>query len=138
MIKQPDRILWWTIPILSLPILYNRNSAFDLQLHSTYFIFAFWQLAILFTLILVLYGRIYRLLRSYRLIKFLSFLHSIATSGAIIGIAILTILQTSLAIDNFETFDRLNTIGIALIQFLLGVQIVFLINMAIGIFRGRK
>lgn len=135
---QAYKILWWAIPLICLPITLGPNSAFDLQLHDTYFVFASWHIAVFFSLILGLLGGVYWILKPYKLIQILSIIHSIGSSLTLIGIATISILQTFYRSNNFELFRQLNSIGIILILIFLIVQIILITNVLIGLVSGKR
>lgn len=135
---QAYKILWWTIPLIFLPIALGRDSALDIQRHDTYFIFAAWHVAILFTLILGILGGFYWMLKQYKLSQILSIIHSVGTSLSLLGISIIAILQTLYRNNNFEQFGNLLSIGAILIMVFLSIQIIFIANVLIGLIRGKK
>ena len=137
MIIKAYKILWWTIPLIFLPIALGTDGAFDLQLHDTYFVFATWHVAILFTLILGLLGGVYWTLRSYKLNLILSIIHSLGTSLSLTGISIVAILQTIYRSNNFELFRNLNSIGAILILIFTSIQIIFIANVLVGLTKGK-
>ena len=58
--SKPHKILWWTIPILFLPMIFGWNTAFDIQVHDTYLVIAAIHIAIVCSILFGLVGLIYR------------------------------------------------------------------------------
>jgi len=135
---KPYKILWWSIPVIFILIFIGLDSAFDLQLHDTYFVFTSLHIAILFALILGILGGIYWFLKHHKLIDVLSLILSIVTSLTLMGMTIIAILQTLYRTNNFEIFKTLNSIGVVFILILLLVQILLFVNITIGLFKGKK
>jgi heme/copper-type cytochrome/quinol oxidase subunit 1 len=67
------------MPLLFLSITLGTDSAFDLQLHDTYFVLPLGNVTILFTFILGILGGAYWILKPYKLIPILSIIHSVGT-----------------------------------------------------------
>ena len=135
---KPYKILWWTIPIIFLPLLLGSESAFDIQLHDSYYVIDSLYLALLISAILLVVGGIYWLLKNYKLINFLSAIHYVLTTMSTFGIAIVSISQTLSRGNNMEYWKPLLSIGLILIGLLVTVQIIFVTNVIIGLFRGKK
>lgn len=132
------KILWWTIPIAFLPLVFGAKSAFDLQYHDTYYICASWLVAAVCTIILGLSGGIYWILRTYQLLPSLKVIHVIGTSFAVIGITIISILQNMYRPGNLDLMIKMNSIALILILIFLGVQIIFIGNVLIGLIQGKS
>ncbi len=132
------KILWWTIPLIFIQITLGTESTFDLQLHDTYFVFSSWHITILFSLILGLLGGLYWILKSFKLVQFLSIIHAVGTSLSLIGIALIAILQTIYRSNHLELFTQLNSIGIIAILIFLIIQIIFIINIVVCLIREKR
>ena len=52
---------------------------------------------------------------------------------SIIGIAVVTILQTMYRTNNFDVFNSLYSVGVKLLFIFLSVQLVFIINIIISV-----
>jgi len=129
--------LWWTILVTgSIPLLFSESS-FDLQWHDTYFVIAGIHLSIVLSLFLVVLASIYWLLRDYHLIHILTIFHVFVTISSIIGIDILTILQSLWLENDIQFYFKLNRIGIILLVILLTTQIFLFINIIVGLIRGK-
>ncbi|MHA3789874.1 hypothetical protein ACX0HA_16825 [Flavobacterium hauense] len=119
----------------------GNDSTFDINVDDTYFVIAHRHL---YTLLLILYavpGLIYWLSRNLKLVKGLTFIHTIITVGGFIAYFILW--ATTSAMHNPESlFDNsmeLFNIGITII-FLLAtaVQPLLLINLTIGLVKRNR
>ena len=135
---KPYYVLWWTIPLNFILTILNPDGAFDLQFHDTYFVFFSLHLAIVFSLFLGLLGGIYWLFRAYHLINILSLTHAFTTSIAMLGITLVAIFQNIYRARNYEFLNQLNSIGFLLIAILIIIQLIFIINIIIGLVKGRK
>jgi len=136
--NQPYKILWWTIPIILVLILFKAESTFDLQSYDTYFVITSIHVAILFTLFLGILGGVYWFLRFNRLNSMLSKVHFIGTSLSLIGFTFISILQTTYATRDFELFRQWNKMVAFLILIFIGLQIIFLTNLMMGLIRRKK
>ncbi len=120
------RILWWTIPLTFLPLIYGIESEFDLQLHDIYIASKWLHLAFLLTLILGLLGGVYWLLRKRQLNRVLSGFHTVFTSLSILGLSVVALLQNGSSLVDFDLLQQLSKVSIILLLVLFVVQVVFL------------
>ena len=135
---KPYKILWWIIPLTFTPVILSPDGAFDLQFHDTYFVFVSLHVAIVFSLFLGFLGGIYWLLRAYHLINILSLTHAFTTSIAMLGIVLIAICQNIFRARSYKFLNLLNSIGFLLIAILIIIQLIFIINIIIGLVKGRK
>ena len=131
------KILCWSIPITILILFFGKNGTFDLQLHDTYIVIARLSLIIFFLLILAFLATFYWLLRGYKMIVVLSLLHSIITAVLIIGISLLLVIRSNYGLNEMEVIHQLDSVTSIFLLILVLVQSVFLINVLIGLFRGK-
>lgn len=136
--NQPYKILWWTIPVMFLLIVFGIDSTFDIQKHDTYYVVSSLHLTMLFTLILSFLGGIYWLLRFHKLQPILNMIHALGTSFCFIGIVLSAILQSIYRTKDMLLFNELNSIGAILIFMFFIFQFIFIINILIGLIRGKK
>lgn len=118
-----------------------------MQIHDSYFASTPTQLAIFSTILLGSSGAIYWLCRNHKLIGLLSIVHSVTTAVSIIGLAVSSLiqslsesykLQSILERNNLEYWRILNSISILVLLLLVAIQFVFLINVAVGLIKGKR
>lgn len=136
---RPDLALWIAIFItLAVGLSFGRYT-FDLQLHDTYFVFAHWHLALLFSLCMGILSLGYwvAIRMKVSLINFLSWTHTLVTMVACLlvqGILLLLSLKIS-APAIFHGDFMSQGLSVLILIFLL-FQPLFLLNLIIG-FRRR-
>lgn len=125
------KILWWSIPVVLILLLLNGSKPIELQIHSTYLVFSSIQLAIILSLILGVLGGLYWMFREYKLVNVLSWIHAGGTSLGILGFSIMAVFQTLFAVDNLDAMK------VNLITILVLIQFLFIVNMILGLCRGK-
>ncbi|MEK6480042.1 hypothetical protein WJR50_21040 [Catalinimonas sp. 4WD22] len=136
---RPDLALWIAIFItLAVGFSFGRYT-FDLQLHDTYFIFAQWQLALLFSFCMGILSLGYwvAIRMKVSLINILSWTHTLVTTVACLlvqGILLLLSLKISAPAIFYGDFMS-QGLSVLILLFLL-FQPLFLLNLIIG-FRRR-
>lgn len=135
---KPYQILWGAIPMIFLTIAITPDKSFDLQLHDTYFVIPSIHMALLISIYLILIGSIYWLVREYKTIRILDTIHSIVTSFGLFAISIIVFAQTIKPENAIRGFTILNSIAMVILALLIFVQIIFIINLIIGIIRGKQ
>ncbi|QCX39470.1 hypothetical protein FF125_13865 [Aureibaculum algae] len=143
LIKKVPLLFWGLIPLILIYGFFNREEALDVNVYDSYFIFQLYFVLIPLCLYLYLVGLGYYLSynsNKFKPLGFLTITHVILT---VIGLLILFFVPQY---TSFHSNDlNANVRNIMLYQNLrkfavLGVvfaQIVFLINLTIGIFRKR-
>jgi len=131
-------ILGYSIPLIFVLPFLGKNGAFDLQLHDTYFVFSSLHIALACTTILGISGVIYWMLRDYKLIPTFSTIHSIVTPLSFIGIILIAIRHTTLGNRDLEIFKTLSSVTLILILLFIGGQLLFIINIIVGLIRGKN
>lgn len=121
-----------------LILLCSDEGAIDMQLHDTYYVIAASHIAVLFAILLGLLGCIYWLLRRYKLVEVLTWVHTIVSIIAILGMAIISILQRKNSEKSFEDFRSINSIGTSLIVLFILVQLLLIINIVVAMMGGRN
>jgi len=129
--------LWWCIPVLFIPMIMGTDTYFDLQLHDTYIVFGTLHLSIIFSIVLVVLGGLYWLLKDYPLIMPLKFLHVLGTPLLVLGFVVLAILQTIYRGKDFEMFQQLISFAAMLFIIFIVLQCLFILNLMFGIVRSR-
>ena len=142
--KKPFKIIGYLILIVILISIFEINHIIDIQMHDTYFVISAFHISLLFTLILVISGIIYWLIRKRKLINWMTFFHV-----GILTISILTVMIL-LLISNYsnESIDRdyynLGVNGQLGIKFFIGLiifvisQIVFFFNLVISLLKNQN
>lgn len=110
----------------------RSDTSFDIQYHDTYIIITIIPLAITLCMFLGILGVIDWLLREYKLVPILSAIHVFITIISILGIITLTLIQTR---ENSLDFFLLNSYGLKLIALIVFAQVIFMINIIIGLVR---
>jgi len=123
----PYKLFWSSIPLLLLLILLGPYGSFDLQLHSTYIVFASSHFILLLSVLFFLFGGIYFFLKNSRLIKWMVHLHVLLT----ILPFFLLIVIIQIGMINIETGQYKLNATTFVISFMLVVfaQLVFPINL---------
>ena len=112
----------------------SGNEFLDINYGDTYYVFDIFQASILIAVLYFIAGAIYWLIRNFRTVKFLTWLHSSISIGCIISywtvIPFLEITDTLLT-------ERAN-IGMFIIMALaVIIQPIFIVNFITGIIRGK-
>ena len=130
-------VLWWAI-FCVLPLFFlGPKAAVDIQQHDTYFVIGATHIAITLALFLGALGAVYWLMRNYKINQTLWMLHAFVTVCSTLGIVIIICLKFFVAQDNFKLETSLNQIGKIFVLILFLIQIVFAINICIGLIKGK-
>jgi cytochrome c oxidase subunit 1 len=141
LIEQPHILFLISVPIFILFGILSGNDVLDINVHDTYYVIAYNQLANLSAFIFGILGIVYWILLKsrIRLFKGLNFTHILLTFGSLLFAYIYSLI--SFSESEFPLFDETSKVlviqTIALILVTLG-QLIFLINVIIGLFRKRK
>lgn len=132
------KILSWSI-LLVLPLfVLGPQSALDIQYHDSYLVLGSIHLAAAFIIFLAILAASYWLLRDYKLIRSVSMLHTIVTISTIVVIIMITVLQSRRREIDIQRFLALNPFIIRLFMLLFWIQMVFVLNMLLGLIRGHN
>lgn len=114
---------------------FSEDTVFDLNIHDTYYVIPHIYLAVAFTLLYLLAGCIYWTLRNFKLVRILTLVHTIISVGGVI--LFWTLLPTLRATDTIFV-RRAETAEWILYGLVLFTQQLFIINIVIGLTKGRK
>lgn len=142
-ISKPHFILFAaSAALLLVSWLFFQRSAMDIHLHDTYFVIDNQTYFTGLALTLALLGGLYMLCARALTLRWLIWLHVAITVLAIIATIILTLLQPMPDRDpgysewiNFDQYVAYSRWYVIALMAFVGVQILFLINIAIGIFK---
>lgn len=133
------KILWCIIPFTFLLFLLGSKGAIDLHQHDTYLVISARHVVLVLSILLFVLGGIYYLLRKHKLLYLLNIIHVSGTVAGAILLVILTIMQTINRPDNItDSFLTSSSSGVTAIVFLVLIQLVLLINVIIGLIRGKR
>jgi len=122
------------------------NYSVDIQMHDTYFVIALLHVGILFVLILAIIGGIYWLVRSKKLIGFLTISHVTITIFLILVIVVFFAKPepdpANMTFDplnsNFGTWKLWNQMIIGGMLVWILSQLIFLVNLVISLIRNEE
>ena len=134
---MPTLVLWGIIPFFWLLYFCSNywSSTIDIQMHDTYFVIATLHLAIAYSIYFSILGMIYYFFRKFRLIKWMALFHIAIT--LLQPFAGLFYLNQNLYTYNFHLNAYSLAFFILMMSFLL-VQILFVLNILIGVYRNWK
>ena len=144
LIEKPHLIFLFSIPLIILTGILSEDSVLDINIHDTYFVIAHLHLAILISILYGLIGLGYWIVQkaNRKLSKSLNLIHVVLTIGgliAIFGIPYLLFESTEESVfPLFEQMERQNSMLIMIILLILFGQLVYLVNITVGIFRKNK
>ena len=137
--KKPHLIFLFSIPIIILFGILNRNEILDINVHDTYFIFSPIDLTILISILFGIIGIGYWIMlkANIKLSKWLNLIHITLTFGGILLIWILAqLFRESIMEYNFNNNLTFGIYLIALIAFF--GQLIYPINIISGIIKKRN
>ena len=137
--KKPHLIFLFSIPIIILFGILNRNEILDINVHDTYFIFSPIDLTILISILFGIIGIGYWIMlkANRKLSKWLNLIHITLTFGGILLIWILAqLFRESIMEYNFNNNLTFGIYLIALIAFF--GQLIYPINIISGIIKKRN
>lgn len=140
MIKhQPASVCWLLAGFTLFTGILSKDNIIDIQLHDTYFVFTNFYVGLLFALMLGVEGIGYYMIRqnNRRLVSGLNWIHLILTFLCILFLFSVSINPKSVSSNQYD-FERWQILGMAsIIAFLLltFAQLVYLLNLTIGLFR---
>lgn len=135
--SKPYHILWGGIPMIFLTIAITPEKTFDLQLHDSYFVISSIHMALFVSIYLILLGTIYWLVKKYKTVSILNTIHSTVTVFGLLSISIIIFVETINPANAIRGFTLLNSIGMVIFALIILVQLIFIINLTIGIIRGK-
>ena len=134
--NQPHLLFFGSIPLLWLLTLILPMKVIDMQSHDTYWVIAFYHLAIPISIILGGIGLLYWLFSEKRMIKWITVFHSLIT---ILPIFAFFIIHGFSDVDEADyiaadMLSRSKPYFITLLLLLFG-QILFVLNLLIALFK---
>ena len=137
--KKPHLIFWLSIPVILLVGFLYGDDIIDINIHDTYYVVAAkhfgYLLAQLFGLIGLGYWVIFKTRKP--LVKWMYWAHTALTLGGIILIWGLTQFYSN-SISDFDYNDRLTIVIIAILVLALLGQLLFFVNLLIGLINKKK
>lgn len=145
LINNQSHLLFWVFAplLLFFGVLEIGGSALDINVHDTYFVISNLHLCILISIYFGIVGLIYWWLkrRKRKLNKWLKLFHIIITIGGVLLLFPLVYylfnsIQSSYAV-NLEKYYYLNLIIFVISILVLFGQLLFLINVLLGVFKSK-
>ncbi len=136
--KKTYLLFWFVIPYLLGVGLLFRNSAIDIQLHDTYLVLSILHIGIVQSIMCALFGLVYWRLRERRLMPWATVIHVLVT--IIFAVKLMGNLGPSarryanIPVSGYSTWD----IFILLAAIWGLAQLLFLVNVVVGLVRERK
>ena len=141
LIEKPHLIFLLAIPIVLLLGIWSTDANNVINIHDTYYVITHLSLTIVLSVLFAIIGFGYWIIRktSRKLIKWLTWIHIVLTIGVLLAFLILPFLSvgsgTESAFPLRDEMERKDFIRAILILLFIFVQLIFLINMAVGISR---
>ena len=134
--NKPHLLFFGSIPLLWLLTLILPVKIIDIQFHDTYWVIAFYHLAIPISIILGGIGLLYWLFSGKRTIKWITVFHSLMTMLPIFAFFIINGFSSEAEADYIaaDMLSRSKPYFIVLLFFLFG-QILFVLNLLIALFK---
>ena len=144
LINAPYKILWMTVPVLIVMGLFQINNEADLQIYDTYIVISAIKLAVLFSILMILNGVVYWLVRSRALIRWMTIYQVVSAIGMIVFLmAVMPGMQMEDA-DNVTDFKQIqqhyNLAEVFAKCFLVWAfsQIILVVNVGLSLMRGER
>ncbi len=136
LINKPYLIFWISIPIIILFGILS-NKVLDVNIHDTYYTMSYYHIAIVFAILFGFVGFGYWLMKKFKrkLSKWLNLTHIFLTFGSILIAYIYSNVYSEPKFPLFDDDYRLSLVRIIVMFIILFAQIIYLINISIGIFR---
>ena len=115
----------------------SPRGTYDLQLHDTYFVIPTVQIAISLSMYLGIIGLSYWFLRRYRFANWLTYTNVTLTILSLLVFTLLSSFQVELLQNDLQTFKAINKYSWVLTFMFLVSQFLLIINLAIGLIRGK-
>ena len=135
--EKPYQLFFIAIGLIWLGTILIPAEAIDIQLHDTYFVIAYYHLALLITILLSGFGLGYWLFSKKPLIRWMTIFHTIITIILIVTCFFWYGFPTNENAANYiegDTLSRSISYFILSLLFLLG-QILFVLNLLIALFK---
>lgn len=137
--RYPVYVFWGFIPLIVIYSFIFLNPIIDIQQHDTYYVIARLHFQVAVSIFFGVIGLVYLLLEKFALVRFLTFLHVIAT---IIFLSYLILFSNFFrAISDTVTFisssQEVHLVGQWSYLIFICSNFLFLVNIVIGLFRGR-
>lgn len=144
-LKHIHLLFWVCIPIFLLYTFFNSDAVIDINIHDTMFVIAIKHAMIFGSFVLFIIGLVYYLSyqsNKFRLFNSLTIFHALVTFVGLIILFLIPKFQYELPVDGtkdmLENLRKLQLNNVAMQYSVAGVvfaQLVFIINLTIGIFR---
>jgi heme/copper-type cytochrome/quinol oxidase subunit 1 len=143
---QAHTLFWLAVPVILLIRVPNFNSAIDFQLNDTYLIVAFWHISVFMAVLFGVIGIVYWILEKMgaSMKRWLSLLHFMLSFLMAI-VFIFSSKQSDemtytmdIPAEQLAHFQRVQVFVTTIILLFLAAQLLFLVNLAIGLFRRKS
>lgn len=126
--------IWLSIPVMIVLSWLSSNTPVDFAYHEHYIVFDFFSFTFLFSLILVIIGLVYWLMRNRPMVHWMKLVHVGLTIG-ILGTFLITLLiKSKLFALGFSTQREIGFFIYMLPSLFIGLQLILLANIFIGLF----
>jgi len=139
LIEKPQLIFLFAIPIIMLIGILSGDAVLDINLHDTYYVIAWNQLALISSILFGIIGIGYWMMQkgNRKLSKSLNWIHFGLTFGGILILLILNQLYRT-EIMNVEYNNNLTLIISLILLIMIFGQFVFAINIIYGLLKKKK
>ena len=137
-LSKPYAYIWLSIPIIALIILLRPSDTFDLPLHDTFYVLSSNTLAIGSSLILVVFGLIYYLLKNYKLAPWLSSIQVVLLIGSLLGFILMSTIPLKSIGNNYQLYARINLIRWTFVFAFVLSTLIFIINLVQALIKMKK
>ncbi|WMI68261.1 hypothetical protein [Mangrovimonas sp. YM274] len=144
LIEKPHLIFFLAIPIIMLIGMLSGDAVLDINVHDTYYVIAYLYLSILISILFGIIGTGYWIMlkANRKLSKWLNLIHITLSIGGLILIRILMQLfrepETETLLSDFDFNKNLNIVMFIVALFVIFGQIVYPINIIIGLIKKRN
>ena len=144
LITKPDLIFFLLIPVILLMGIMSGDTTLEINIHDTYFVIAHFHVAVLISILFGIIGVGYWLMKksNRKLSKWLNWTHIVLTIGGLIAIFRIPYLSlgsdTQSQFPHFDELEKKNSILTSIILIITFGQLMYLINLIIGIFIKNK
>ncbi|RDC64237.1 hypothetical protein [Adhaeribacter pallidiroseus] len=141
---KPYRFLFLLIPIILLLALLGISNTIDIQIHDSYLVIEPLRFGLLLSAILGCFGGLYWVVRKKKLTDWMTTAHVLGTS---IGLLLITGLclkvdllnkTSGISFYNYEQYQAILLIAYTVMFIWLFCQILFLLNLTVGVIRNIK
>ncbi|MGV3460197.1 MAG: hypothetical protein ACO1N9_07065 [Flavobacterium sp.] len=118
-----------------LTVLFMDDTTLDINVHDTYYVIDHMHIAFLLIVLYCIAGTVYWVLRNFRFVKALTVIHTIISVGGVI--LFWTLLPILRATDDIFV-QKAETTEWMIYFAAIFAQLLFIINITIGLTKGRK